>query len=173
MPTTADFFLACQWVGGATLLVALLAGIGFVFQWGIRFRLVGIAGFLVVFTVGLFGLSIVPFTRTIVPGSIPYSLVFDNGVSRAVIAVPPTVTPTQLEATLRQAGGSTLKGYGRLNRADELSTLRARTILHPEPGVSQLVYLGQIQRIPNGGETPFKVEVFTQKFAMLPTPKQG
>jgi hypothetical protein len=171
MPTTADFLQACQWAGIATLFFALVAGVGFFLQWGIRFRLVGIAGFMLVLTGGLFGLSIVPFSRAIVPGAVHYTLVFDDAATRAVIAVSNTITPTELDATLRQAGGATLKIYGRLSREGELPTLRARTILHPEPGVSQLVYLGQIQRMNSMDESSFKVDIFRQQFAALPTQK--
>lgn len=167
MLTTADFLQACQWAGIATLVFAGIAVLGFVMQWGIRFRLVGVTGFMLVLTGGLFGLSIVPFTRTIIPGSVHYSLIFDDGATRAVIAVPANITSTELDATLRQAGGDILRNYGRLNRVGELPTLRARAILHPEPGISQLVYLGQIQRISNGDESPFKVELLNEKLASL------
>lgn len=167
MLTTADFLRACQWAGIATLGLALITAMGFVLQWGLRFRLVGVTGFMLVMTGGLFGLSVVPFTRTIVPGSVHYSLIFDDGATRAVIAVPASITAPELDATLRQAGGDVLRNYGRLNRVGELPTLRARAILHPEPGVSQLVYLGKIQRIANGGDSPFKIELFDEQLAAV------
>jgi hypothetical protein len=167
MPSNADFLLACQWVGILTLLCSALAGLGFLLKWGIRFRLVGITGFMGVLTGGLFALGLVPFTRTLVPGSIHYSLVFDNGANQIVIAVPASITETELEATLRQAAGNLLFGYGRLSRRGELPTVNARTLLHPEPGVSQPVYLGQAQRLGIEAEEPLQISIFSEQLAAL------
>jgi len=103
MLTTANFLTFAQWAGILTLACAAIALVGFVFKWGIKFRLVGVTGFMLVLTAGLFALSIVPFTRTVIPGAVRFSLVFDNGGNQAVITVPPSITQTELDATLRQA----------------------------------------------------------------------
>ncbi|MFZ4639826.1 MAG: Ycf51 family protein [Nodosilinea sp.] len=144
MPTPADFLVATQWMGIGTLALAGLAVLGFGLKWGIRFRLVGAAGFAAVLTVGLFGLSLEPFTRTIVPGAVPYTTVYDSGASQMVITVPANLSRQTLEATLRQAANNLLKPY-RLGIPGQPATIRARTIVHVPGGVSQLVYLGQIQ----------------------------
>jgi hypothetical protein len=145
MLTTDDFLTAAQWSGALTLAVGLIAGLGFLFQWGIRFRMVGVTGFMVVLTAGLFALSLVPFTRTVVPGAVRFSTVYDSGSTQAVIAVPADITETQLDATLRQAAND-LFSPGRLGRRGSPLIIRARTVLHPQAGISQPLYLGQITR---------------------------
>lgn len=170
MLTTAVFLAAAKWAGILTVACAVLAGLGFIFQWGIRFRLVGITGFMGVLTGGLFALGLVPFTRTVIPGAVRFSTVYDSGGTQAVIAVAPTITESELDATLRQAA-SNLFSPGRLGRRDEKLTIRARTIVHPEPGVSQLLYLGQVRRsLLQREDDQMAVEIFPDKFAQLPKP---
>lgn len=161
-----DFLVATQWVGLGTLALALLAGLAFVFKWGIRFRLVGAAGFSAVLTVGLLGLSFEPFTRVAVPGAMPYITVYDSGASQIVITVPNTMDPDTLEATLRQAASNLFKPY-RLGLPGQVATIRARTIAHEPGGISKLIYLGQIQPTPKGAEEAFQVQI---NRANWPTP---
>jgi hypothetical protein len=171
MPTNADFFQFAQWAGIATLVFGAIALLSFLFKWGIRFRLVGATGFLLVLTVGLFGLGIVPFTRTVIPGAVRYSTVYDSGADRVVIVVPQTITETELTATLQQAA-SNLFSPGRLSRGDNKLTIQARTVLHPQPGVSQPLYLGQIRRslfIRNDDQ--MEIKLYPESFAQLPKPE--
>ncbi|NES21641.1 MAG: DUF2518 family protein [Symploca sp. SIO3E6] len=168
MPTTADFLTFTQWSGILTLACGALTILGFVLQWGLRFRMVGATGFLAVLTGGLFALSLVPLTRTVIPGAIPYSLVYDNGGSQTVIAVPPQVTESELEATLRQAA-SNLYSYGRLGGVDNQLTIRARTILHPEPNVSLPLFLGQVKRsLSVRDDQQMLIDIYPESFAQLP-----
>ncbi|BAY16398.1 hypothetical protein NIES2109_23250 [Nostoc sp. HK-01] len=171
MFSTADFLQFTQWSGIATLVFAALAILSFVFKWGIRFRLVGTTGFMLVLTGGLFALSVVPLSRTVIPGAGKFTLVYDNGATQAVIAISPTISPSQLEATLRQAA-SNLYTYGRLGkRSDNYLTVRARTVIHPEPGLSVPLYLGQLkQSLESREDTEISVEIYTDKFAQLPKP---
>lgn len=168
MLTTADFLTYAQWAGIATLTFGVLTGLSFLLKWGIRFRLVGVTGFMIVLTVGLFALSIVPFTRTTIPGAVRFSTVFDSGSTQAVIVVPPTITTSELTATLQQAAND-LYSLGRFSRGEERLTIRARTLLHPEPGLSQPLYLGQIQRSLAVRDDPeMTIELFNQNLAKLP-----
>ncbi|BAY13814.1 Ycf51 family protein [Calothrix sp. NIES-2098] len=171
MLTTADFLQYTQWSGIATLVFAALTVLAFFLKWGIRFRLVGTTGFMLVLTGGLFALSIVPLSRTVIPGAVRYTLVYDNGSTQTVIATSPQITPSELEATLRQAA-SNLYSYGRLgSRNDNDLTIRARTLIHPEPGTSVPLYLGQIKRTLTQREDPeMAVEIYPEKFAQLPKP---
>lgn len=170
MLTTDDFLTYAQWAGIATLAFGLLAGLGFLFKWGIRFRLVGVTGFMTVLTIGLFSLGLVPFTRTTVPGAVRFSTVFDSGADQAVIVVPQTITESELRATLQQAA-SDLFSLGRLSRGEERLTIRARTILHPEPGVSQPLYLGQVKRsLSVRDDDQMTIEIFPENLAKLPKP---
>ena len=145
MPTTEDFFTYTQWVGIAAIVTAAFAILGFVLQWRLRFNLVGVTGFLLVLTAGLFTLSLVPFVRTTVPGAVRFVVTYDSGSTQAAIAVPPTISETELDATLRQAA-SNLFSYGRFSQGDNKLTVRARTIVHPEDGVSEPLYLGRARR---------------------------
>ncbi|HIK26652.1 MAG: Ycf51 family protein [Oscillatoriaceae bacterium SKW80] len=170
MLTTANFMTAAKWAGMITVASALIAVLGFILQWGIRFRLVGITGFMAVLTGGLFALGLVPFTRTVIPGAVRYTTVYDTGSTQAVIAVAPTITETELEATLRQAA-SNLFSLGRLGRRDDKLTIRARTIIHPQPGVSKLLYLGQVQRsLRKRQDEQMVIEIFPEQLAQLPKP---
>lgn len=169
MLTTADFLQYTQWSGIATLVFAALTVLGLIFKWGIRFRLVGTTGFMLVLTGGLFALSLVPLSRTVIPGAVRFTLVYDNGSTQAVIATAPNITPSALEATLRQAA-SNLYSYGRLgSRNDNYLTIRARTLIHPEPGLTVPLYLGEIKRTLTQREDPqMSVEIYPEKFAQLP-----
>jgi hypothetical protein len=148
MPTPEEFLQVTQWAGIGTLVLAAITALAFVLKWGLRFRLVGATGFAAVLTVGFLGLSFEPFARTAVPGAIPYATVFDSGAEKIAITVPQTITESELEATLRQAASNLLKPY-RIGSSSRVPTIRARAILHDPPGVSQLVYVGQVQPIPN------------------------
>jgi len=171
MLTTADFLTATKWVGITTLVFAAITVLGFILKWGIRFRLVGVTGFLGVLTSGLFALGLVPFTRSVIPGAVHFSTVYDNGATQAVIAVRPQISESQLEATLRQAA-SDLYSYGRLGRTgEEQLTIRARTIIHPEPGVSKPLYLGQVKRsLSSRNDEQMEIAIFPDNLAQLPKP---
>ncbi|MBE9125516.1 MULTISPECIES: Ycf51 family protein [unclassified Coleofasciculus] len=168
MPTTANFLTYTQWVGILTLVCGLLSLLGFILKWGIRFRLVGITGFMAVITGGLFALSLVPLTRTAIPGAIHSSLVYDNGGNQTVIAVPPTITESELEATMRQAAGDFFS-FGRLGGSDNKMTIRVRTVIHPEPGVSKPLFLGQVKRsLARRDDEQMAIDIYPESFAQLP-----
>jgi hypothetical protein len=170
MPTTADFLTYAQWAGIATLVFGAIAGLSFLFKWGIRFRLVGATGFTAVLTVGLFALGVVPFTRTLVPGAVRFSTIYDAGSTLAVITVAPEITEDQLVATLQQAAGD-LFSPGRMGRGTDKLTIRARTVLHPEDGVSRPVYLGQVQRsLFDRNDAQMEITVNHDSLALLPKP---
>lgn len=118
-----------------------------------------------VLTVGMFGLSFQPLTRSQVPGAVPYTTVFDSGASQIVIAVPNTITRTELEATLEQAASNLLKP-SRLRAAGQRPLIRARVIAHHD-GISDLIYVGSVK--PGTGSTPEErtpiVEIYPDKLA--------
>lgn len=170
MLTTANFLTATQWVGITTVLFAAITVLGFVLKWGIRFRLVGATGFLGVLTAGLFTLGLVPFTRTTIPGALRYSLVHDVGGTQVVIAVPPKITENELQATMLQAA-SDLFSYGRFGKENQL-TIRVRTNIHPEPGMTKPLYISQIKRsLVNRNDNKMEIDMFQENLALLP--KQG
>jgi hypothetical protein len=170
MLTTANFLTLTQWLGILTLVGGAITVLGFIFNWGIRFRLVGATGFLGVLTVGLFALSVVPYTRTTIPGAVRFSRVYDNGGPQTVIAVPQQITESELEATLRQAA-SDLFSYGRLGGTDNQLTIRARTIIHPEAGVSKPIFLGEVKRsLATRNDEQIAINIYSESFAQLPKP---
>jgi hypothetical protein len=171
MLKTADFLQYTQWSGIATIVFAAVTILAFIVKWGFRFRLVGATGFMIVLTAGLFSLSLVPLSRTVIPGAAKYTLVYDNGSSEAVISTSPKITPTELEATLRQAA-SNLYSFGRLgSRGNNQLTIRARTVIHPEPGITVPLYLGEVKRTLANREDPeMSVQVYIDKFAQLSKP---
>ncbi|HEY9637775.1 MAG TPA: Ycf51 family protein [Coleofasciculaceae cyanobacterium] len=170
MQTTAAFLTFAQWAGILTLVSGVIAVLGFIFKWGTRFRLVGTTGFMGVLTCGLFALSLVPITRTAIPGAVHFSVVYDTGSTQTVIAVPPNITQSELEATLRQAA-SNLFSYGRLGGVDNQMIIRARTIVHPEPGVSKPLFLGQVQRsLATRDDEQMAIDIYPESFAQLPKP---
>lgn len=160
-----DFATYAQWTGWLTLACLLLALLGFIFRWGIRFRLVGITGFMAVLAGGLFALGLGLFARTEIPGAVRFSLVYDNGGNQAVITVPATITESELEATLRQAAED-LFSYGRTGIDDNKLTIRARALLHPQPGISQPLYLGQVRRsLAVRQDEQMEIKIFKDKLA--------
>jgi hypothetical protein len=168
MFTTAAFFNYACWAGLATLGLAAIAILSFVLQWGLRFRLVGATGFLGVLTGGLFALSLVPLTHTVVPGAARFSLVYDTGAAQTVIAVSPEITQPELEATLLQAAND-LFSPGRLGVGQNVLTIKARTILHPQPGASEPLLLGQVQRSLAVRDDPnLEITLYTENLARLP-----
>ena len=171
MLTTANFLTATQWVGVITLISAVVTVLAFILKWGIRFRLVGTTGFLVVLTGGLFALSLVPLTRTVVLGAVRFSRIYDNGSTQAVIRVPPQITQSELDATLRQAA-SDLYSYGRMGQGKEDQlTIRARTVVHPEPGLSKPLYLGQVKRsLARRDDEQMSINIYQENLAQLPNP---
>lgn len=167
MPVTIDFLEYAKWSGILTLVSLVVAIIAFIFSWGVRFRFVGVTGFLAVVTVGLFALGLGLFSRTVVPGAVRFSLVYDNGANRAVVAVSPEVNESEVEATLEQAAMD-LYSYGRSGLGENKLTIRLRTIIHPEPGVSIPLYLGQVKRsLASRQNAAQEIEIYSDKFAKL------
>ncbi|NJN85698.1 MAG: DUF2518 family protein [Leptolyngbyaceae cyanobacterium SL_7_1] len=168
MPSLSTFLLAAQWAGILTIAFALLTLLSFLLSWGIRFRLVGATGFMLVLTAGLFALSLVPISRTVVPGAVRFARVYDSGATQVVIAVPSSITPPELAATLQQAA-SDLFSSGRLSQGEAQMTIRVRTLLHPEAGLSKLVYLGEIRRSLLVRDDPdMQITLYPEAVAQLP-----
>ena len=165
--TSLGFDLYTQWSIFATIFFLLLAVIAFIFKWGIRFRLVGITGFMIVLTVGLFGLGLGLFERTEIPGAVRFSRVYDNGGNQVVIVVNSSITRNELEATLEQAANDYFS-YGRTSGTDNKLTIRARTLVHPQPGSSLPLYLGQVKRSLSSREDEnMEIYIFDDKVDTL------
>ncbi len=148
-------------------ILALLTLVTWVRQLKIRFAMVGYTGFALVLAVGCFALGLGPFMRTTIPGAASYTTVYDQGANQAVIAVAPTITPEALTLTLQQAALN-LSTSGRFSTGSPYLTIKARTVTHPEAGISQLNYLGQLQKRLGVREDPEQsIEIFEDRFAQL------
>ncbi len=167
MLTNDSLLTYAQLAGILTIAFALIAALAFLLKWSIRFRLVGVTSFMGVITVGLFALGLGLFTHTTIPGAIRYSLVYDTGGSQTVIVVPPTITESELEATMRQAA-SDLFSPGRGAQGLNEMLIRVRTIVHPEAGVSKPVYLGEVQRsLAKREDENLKITILSDALANL------
>ncbi len=157
-----------KYSGIATVAIAVLMIIGLVAKWGFRFRLVGITGFMMVLTVGLFGLGLGLAPRLAFPGAARYALIYDNGNSQAVISVADAhLTYEQAEATLRQAAQD-LYSYGRVGETDHSMHIRLRTIAHPQPGVSEPLFLGEVARdLTSRDNAKLDIKIDRQNLAKL------
>jgi hypothetical protein len=141
-----SFFASASQVGlGVAIFLALLTLLAWMRNWPWKFSLVGYTAFTLVLTAGCFALSLGPIFRSRIPGAPPYTTVYDQGAERAVIAVSPDITPEQLILTLKQAA-SDLASSGRFSTGSPVFTLQARTVIHPEPGVSEPLLLGTLQQ---------------------------
>ena len=166
---STDLFPYVKWSGIATLVFLVVTAISFVAGWSFRFRLVGVTSFMGVITASIFALGLGLFTRVEIPGATRYTLVYDNGANQAVVTVSPNIDEAEIEPTLRQTAVD-LYSYGRsgLGEGNQL-TIKLRTVLHPEPGMSQPLYLGQVKRsLVIKNDDSMEVEIFGQNVAQLP-----
>ncbi|MEM7756885.1 MAG: Ycf51 family protein [Cyanobacteria bacterium J06638_38] len=170
MTFSTDLFLYAQWSGIATLVCLLVAIVSFVVGWSFRFRLVGVTSFMGVLTAGIFALGLGLFPHTEIPGAVRYSLIYDSGANLAVVAVPPDIEKSAIEPTLIQAA-TDLYSYGRTGvGGNNQFTVRLRTVLHPQEGVSQPLFLGQAKRmLINQGNQDIETKVFEQNLQQLPS----
>ncbi len=144
MFSTEQLVLVSQWLGVATIAFGALTSIAFIVKWGFRFRMVGVTGFTGVLTAGVFALSLALYQRPEIPNAQKFARVFDRASDQVVITVNPTITPEQLEATLKQAAID-LSSSGR-SSPDGTLTVRARVLLHTSEGVTQPLYVGAAVR---------------------------
>lgn len=166
MLSTEQLTQIAQWLGISMVAFGALTGLAFVLKWGIRFRLVGVTSFTGVLAAGVFALSLSLYQRPTIPGAVQFVRVFDRSGGDLVITVPATITPSALEATLQQAAQD-LFSPGRTS-PDGMMTIRARTILHPQEGISQPLYLGAIRRsLARRNDENAQVSIDTDSLATL------
>jgi hypothetical protein len=175
MMIPTDLLIYAQWSGILTIVSLVVTILAFVLSWGFRFRLVGVTAFMGVLTFGIFALKLGLITHTEIPGAKRYSLVYDNGANQVVIAIAPKeIEESQIEPTLRQAASDLYSPGRNATYGDDKLTIRLRTILHPEPGLSRPLYLGQIRRsLFSREDDNMEVKIFTDNLAQLPTTGNG
>ena len=166
---TINFFLYAKWLGIATIISLVVGIVAFVVGWGFRFRLVGVTSFMGVLTVGVFALGLALFPHTEIPGAARYALIYDSGANQAVVAVSPEIEKSAIEPTLIQAA-SDLYSYGRTGvGGNDRFTIKLRTVLHPQPGISQPLFLATANRsIRDRASEEIEIELFEENIAQLP-----
>ncbi len=171
---TLNFYPYIQWSAIATVAFLLLAVVAFFLNWGFRFRLIGVTAFMGVVTVSILALGLSLTSHVKIPGAMRFARVYDNGANSIVITVQPPISPSELEATLRQAA-SDYFSYGRVALGgDNKLTIRARTFLHLQPGISQPLYLGQIRRsLGVRNDENIEVKIFTKNLSLVAKNQQG
>lgn len=158
-----DFLNLTLWLGLATLGFAGLTILAFLAQWRFRFQLVGVTGFFAVLVTGSFGLSLGLFQRVEIAGAAPYQLVYDTGSNQAVITVNAAIDETTLDATLQQAAYN-LFSPGRFSREGQDMIIRARIISHPQDGLSEPIYVGEVHRsLSERNDSNMTVTVFSDR----------
>lgn len=167
-----DLFTCAKWLGIVTVVSFVVSIVAFFLSWGWRFRLVGITSFMGVLTAGFFALGLGLFPHSEIPGAARYSLVYDNGANQAVVVVSPDIEKSAIEPTLIQAA-TDLYSYGRTGSGgNDQFTIKLRTVLHPEPGISKPLFLGTAKRsITARSSEDIEIEVFDQNIAQLPRPR--
>jgi hypothetical protein len=172
----SDLLLIAKWFGITTLLAGALTTIAFILSWGWRFRMVGVTSFMGVLTASFFGLGVSLYPRIAVEGAERFSVVYDNGGAQLVVALPPqALSEETLRATLKQAAYDSFSP-GRYSSASDgqQMTIRARTILHQAPGISEPLLLGQVRRsLQRREDEAMDITVFADNLAKLPTASQG
>ncbi len=135
---------AATWLAWSGLGLGFITIISFLFNWGVKFRLVGAA----IFTLLLSG-SCWAFQESYTPpvtieGAMYTPVVYDNGGNLIVAQAPEDFPSEAIEPSLKQIAGN-LKGGGR-NGAKV--AVRIRKIEDIRPGVSTPIVLGEAIRDP-------------------------
>ena len=140
MFSTEQLVLVAQGLAIAMVIFGAVTTLAFIANWGFRFRMVGVTSFTGVLAGGALGLSLALYQRPMIPNAQAFVRVYDRSAGQLVISVNPKMTPEQLEATLKQAAID-LSSPGR-SSADGMITVRARVLVHTEPGLTQPLYVG-------------------------------
>ena len=140
MFSTEQLVLVAEGLAIAMVIFGAVTTLAFIANWGFRYRMVGVTSFTGVLAGGALGLSLALYQRPMIPNAQAFVRVYDRSAGQLVISVNPKMTPEQLEATLKQAAID-LSSPGR-SSADGMITVRARVLVHTEPGLTQPLYVG-------------------------------
>ena len=146
MAMAADpiLFVAGEWLGAASGVLALLTGAGFLARWGIRFRLVGITSFTALLALSCLAFAVSYTPRVSVPGAMTVPVVYDNGADLVVAAAPEGLPVEAIAPTLEQVARN-LRGSGRSSAGGQVRVRLRR--LEPTTGdASRPVVLGEVSR---------------------------
>jgi hypothetical protein len=143
-------FLAGQWLGAASGLLALLTVAGFALRWGIRFRMVGVTSFTALLAVSCLAFAISYTPRVTIGGAVVAPVVYDGGAD-LVIAAAPADLPQEAWGPSALQVASNLRGGGRTS-PDGLVRVRLRRIEPAGQGEGRPVVLAEAVRDLRTGE---------------------
>ena len=168
MQLPTDIYTYGVWSGYTAIGLFFITIIAFIAGWGFRFRLFGVTSFMMVLTAGIFALHLGLFQHVEIPGSARYVVTYDNGANKAVVKVNPDIDAEAIEPTLRQAA-SDLYSYGRTGtNGNDTFDISLRTVLHPDPETSELLFLGEAKRsLLVRDESNLQIQVFSKNVAKL------
>lgn len=143
-------FLAGQWLGAASGLLALLTAAGFALRWGIRFRLVGVTSFTALLSLSCLAFAISYTPRVTISGAVVAPVVYDGGGDLVIAAAPAGLVQEAYGPTALQVA-SNLRGGGRTS-PDGLVRVRLRRIEPSGEGAGRPVVLAEAVRDLRTGE---------------------
>ena len=144
MSTDPILFVAGEWLGAASGLLALLTLAAFLLGWGTRFRLVGVTSFTALLAVSCLAFAVSYRPRVTVEGALSVPVVFDNGTDLVVAAAPGDLDPATAAATVNQLALN-LRGSGR-STPDGQVRVRLRHVERVAPGLSRPVVVAEATR---------------------------
>jgi hypothetical protein len=144
MTTDPILFVAGQWLGAASGVLALITLTAYGLGWGTRFRLVGITSFTALLSLSCLAFAVSYRPRVTVEGAISVPVVYDNGTDLVVAAAPADLDRATAEATVRQVALN-LGGSGR-TAPDGRVTVRLRRVERQAPGLSRPVVVAEATR---------------------------
>ena len=107
-------FVAGQWLGAASGVLALATAAGFIARWGVRFRLVGVTSFTALLAISCLAFAVSYIPRITIEGAVTVPVVFDNG-SNLVIAAAPDDLPQSAFAPTVQQLAQNIRTSGRIH----------------------------------------------------------
>jgi hypothetical protein len=143
-------FVAGEWLGAASGVLALLTVAGFLSRWGIRFRLVGVTSFTALLAISCLAFSVSYVPRVSVPGAMAAPVVFDNG-GDLVVAASTAPMPREAWGPTAEQVARNLRGGGRAS-ADGHVRVRLREIEPVADDRGRPVVLAEADRNLANGE---------------------
>jgi hypothetical protein len=137
-------FLAGQWLGAASGVLALCTVAGYIARWGIRFRLVGVTSFTALLAISCLAFAVSYTPRVSIEGAVSVPVVFDNGSDLVIAAAPADLPQSSFVPTVQQVAQN-IRGSGR-SSDDGLVHVRLRRVEAQESGGSKPVVLSEATR---------------------------
>ena len=137
-------FVAGQWLGAASGVLALATAAGFIARWGVRFRLVGVTSFTALLAISCLAFAVSYTPRVTIEGAVSVPVVFDNGSDLVIAAAPDDLPQSAFAPTVQQLAEN-IRTNGR-NAENGLVRVRLRRVEAQQSGGSKPVVLAEATR---------------------------